>query len=196
MNTPALDAQWCNWIVDAFSLILSEGFCIVLQSLQGFIDVEDDFCKAKRSQSEPPLLKGQILDEEDLANELGNQRYVEPWISSWFGWFCDCVWMRWNVRTFVFFVFYLLVIDRATSWYSRHTSTAERPFTTFGWRSPISFFDIFLLFGSLCWCLSAQESLSQKLQMPNEEGLVVKPSVSAAWTSLHQSDVFCFLHVF
>lgn len=53
---------------------------VILQSLPGFIDVEDDFSKGRRSQSEPPLVKGHILEEEDLANELGDQHYVEPWI--------------------------------------------------------------------------------------------------------------------
>ena len=72
-----------------------------LRYRNSFIEyVEDDVSKGRRSQSEPPLVKGQILEEEDLANELGEQHYVE--------------------------------------------------------------------------------SLSQKLQMPNEEGLVVDPSASAS----------------
>ena len=45
---------------------------VILRSLPGFIEyVEDDVSKGRRSQSEPPLVKGQILEEEDLANELG-----------------------------------------------------------------------------------------------------------------------------
>lgn len=61
---------------------------VILRSLPGFIEyVEDDVSKGRRSQSEPPLVKGQILEEEDLANELGEQHYVETWICSWFGCF-------------------------------------------------------------------------------------------------------------